>query len=267
MPMTDVKIPDIGKYHIVELVGEGAMGVVYKARDSVLDRTVAIKVMNESIARQGDLHKRFLHEAQAAASLQHPNVVCIYDMGDKDGHLFIAMEFVEGIDLEKLLETGQPLSLQAKLDIIIDVLTGLSFAHKRGIIHRDIKPANIRVTDDGRAKIMDFGVAHLASSSMTTTGSFLGTPSFMAPEQITEGKTTPGTDIFAVGGVLYQLLTLIKPFEGPTLQNLFFKIITKKPRPISELMPGLPPALDRITEKAMAKEPTHRYTSALDLAN
>src|SRR5689334_24573289 len=119
-----LKIPDIGKYHILELVGEGAMGVVYKARDSVLDRTVAIKVMNESIARQEDLRQRFLREAQAAASLQHPNVVCIYDLGDLDGHLYIAMEFVEGIDLEKLMESGPPLSLQAKLDILIDVLTG-----------------------------------------------------------------------------------------------------------------------------------------------
>jgi serine/threonine-protein kinase len=243
------------------------MGVVYRARDSVLDRTVAIKVMNESIARQDDLRKRFLHEAQAAASLQHPNVVSIYDLGDFGGHLFIAMEFVDGIDLEKLLEMGQQLSLQAKLDIVIDVLTGLSFAHKRGIIHRDIKPANIRVTEDGRAKIMDFGVAHLASSSMTTTGSFLGTPSFMAPEQITEGKTTPATDIFAVGGVLYQLLTLMKPFEGTTLQNLFFKIITEKPKKVSDMMPGLPPALDRIVEKAMAKEPPERYNNALDMAN
>src|ERR1700741_3813401 len=267
MPMTDVKIPDIGKYHIVELVGEGAMGVVYKAKDSVLDRTVAIKVMNESIARQDDLRKRFLHEAQAAASLQHPNVVTIFDMGDVEGHLFIPMEFVDGIYLEKLLEMGQVLSLQAKLDIIIDVLTGLSFAHKRGIIHRDIKPANIRVTEDGRAKIMDFGVAHLASSSMTNTGSFLGTPSFMAPEQITEGKTTGATDIFAVGGVLYQLLTHFKPFEGTTLQNLFFKIITEKPKRVSELMPGLPSALDRIVEKAMAKEPADRYANALDMAN
>ena len=265
--MAETQIPDIGKYHIIELVGEGAMGVVYKAKDSVLDRTVAIKVMNDSIARQDDLRKRFLHEAQAAASLQHPNVVCIYDLGDFDGHLFIAMEFVEGIDLEKLLELGQPLSLQAKLDIAIDILTGLSFAHKRGIIHRDIKPANIRVAEDGRAKIMDFGVAHLASSSMTTTGSFLGTPSYMAPEQITEGQTTPGTDIFAVGGVLYQLLTQFKPFEGPTLQNLFFKIITEKPKRVSDLMPGLPPALDRIVEKAMAKEPSERYTNALDMAN
>src|SRR5438034_1807709 len=267
LSMADAKISDIGKYRIIDLVGEGAMGVVYKAEDSVLGRTVAIKVMNDSIARQEDLRKRFLHEAQAAASLQHPNVVCIYDLGDFDGHLFIAMEFVEGIDLEKLLELGQPLSLQAKLDIAIDILTGLSFAHKRGIIHRDIKPANIRVAEDGRAKIMDFGVAHLASSSMTTTGSFLGTPSFMAPEQITEGKTTPGTDTFAVGGVLYQLLAQMKPFDAPTLQNLFFKIITEKPRPISELMPGLPPALDRIVMKAMAKEPSGRYSSAIEMAN
>ncbi len=265
--MAQTQIPDIGKYCILELVGEGAMGVVYKARDSVLDRTVAIKVMNESIARQEDLRQRFLREAQAAASLQHPNVVVIYDLGELDGHLFIAMEFVDGIDLEKLLETGQPLSLQAKLDIVIDVLTGLSFAHKRGIIHRDIKPANIRVTEDGRAKIMDFGVAHLASSSMTTTGSLLGTPSFMAPEQITDGKTSPGTDIFAVGAVLYQLLTNLKPFDGPTLQNLFFKIITEKPKRVSELMPNLPSALDRIVDKAMAKEPADRYTNALDMAN
>lgn len=265
--MAEAKIPDIGKYHIIELVGEGAMGVVYRARDSILDRTVAIKVMNESIARQEDLRKRFLHEAQAAASLQHPNVVCIYDLGDFGGHLFIAMEFVQGVDLEKLLETGEPLSLQARLDIIIDVLTGLTFAHRRGIVHRDIKPANIRVTEDGRAKIMDFGVAHLASSSMTSTGSFLGTPTYMAPEQITEGKTTPATDLFAVGGVLYQLLTGMKPFDAPTLQNLFFRIITDEPRPVSELMPGLPPALDHIVHKAMAKEPAERYKTALEMAN
>jgi serine/threonine-protein kinase len=266
--MADAKIfSSIGKYRILELVGEGAMGVVYRAQDSVLDRAVAIKVMNDSIARQDDLRKRFLHEAQAAGSLQHPNVVCIYDLGEADGHLFIAMEFVQGVDLEHLIESGKPLSLQERLDIIIDVLTGLAFAHKRGIVHRDIKPANIRVGEDGRAKIMDFGVAHLASSSMTSTGSILGTPTYMAPEQITEGKTSAATDIFATGGVLYQILTQMKPFDAPTLQNLFFKIITEKPRPVSELVPGLPPALDRIVLKAMAKEPSERYASALEMAN
>ncbi|MDB4884188.1 MAG: protein kinase, partial [Gemmatimonadetes bacterium] len=265
--MADAKIPDIGKYHIIELVGEGAMGVVYRAVDSVLNRTVAIKVMNESIARHEELRKRFLHEAQAAASLQHPNVVCIYDLGEVDGHLFIAMEFVPGVNLERLMELGEPLSLQAKLDIAIDILTGLTFAHKRGIVHRDIKPANIQVAEDGRAKIMDFGVAHLASSNLTSTGASLGTPGYMAPEQIIEGKTTPATDIFAVGVVLYELLTRVNPFEGSTLQNLFYKIISEKPRPVSEIVPGLPPALDRIVAKALAKEPSDRYSNALDMAN
>src|SRR6476619_8106276 len=163
-----LKIPDIGKYHILEVVGEGAMGVVYKARDSVLDRTVAVKVMNGAIARQDELRARFLREAQAAASLQHPNVVSIYDLGEVDGHLYLAMEFVQGADLEALMQTHEPLSLQEKLDIIIDILTGLAFAHKRGIVHRDIKPANIRIAEDGRAKLMDFGVAHLTSSNLTS---------------------------------------------------------------------------------------------------
>ena len=265
--MADPKIPDIGKYRIIELVGEGAMGVVYRAVDSVLNRTVAIKVMNESIARQDDLRQRFLHEAQAAASLQHPNVVTIYDLGEVDGHLYIAMEYVPGVDLERLMKLGAPMSLQEKLDIVIDVLTGLTFAHKRGIVHRDIKPANIQVAEDGRAKVMDFGVAHLASSNLTTTGTSLGTPGYMAPEQIVEGRTTSATDIFAVGVVLYELLTGSKPFEGATLQNLFFKIISEKAPNASERTDGLPPSLDHIIAKALAKEPSDRYATALDMAN
>jgi len=265
--MAEPNISSIGKYQILELVGEGAMGVVYRAHDPVLERTVAIKVMNESIARQEDLRKRFLREAQAAGSLQHPNVVTVYDLGEADGHLFIAMEFVPGVDLEKMIELGEPMSLQSRLDIIIDVLTGLAYAHRKGIVHRDIKPANIRIAEDGRAKIMDFGVAHLSSSNMTRTGSFLGTPSYMAPEQITQGNTTAATDIFAVGAVLYQLLSSMKPFDAPTLQNLLFKIITEKPRPISELTPGVPASLEQIVMKALEKDPPARYANALDMAN
>ena len=266
--MPDPKIPDIGKYRIVELVGEGAMGVVYKAVDSLLDRTVAIKVMNDAIARQDELRARFLREAQAAASLQHPNVVSIYDLGEVEGHLYIAMEYVPGVDLETIMrDTESPLTLQQKLDVVIDVLTGLSFAHKRGIVHRDIKPANIRVGEDGRAKIMDFGVAHLASSKLTSTGASLGTPSYMAPEQITGGKTTPATDIFAVGAVLYELLTGQLPFDAGSLQNLFFKILTEEAKPIRELTTGLPTALERVVQKAMMKDAAARYQSALDMAN
>jgi len=266
-PTPDHKPSEIGKYRIVELIGEGEMGVVYRAVDTILDRTVAIKVMSASIARQADLRQRFLREAQAAGSLHHPNVVTVFDLGEVDGHLFIAMEFVHGVDLERLIELHEPLTLQAKLDIVVDVLTGLSYAHKRGIVHRDIKPANIRVGEDGRAKIMDFGVAHLASSNMTRTGMVLGTPSYMAPEQVTGGKSTSATDIFAVGAVLYQLLTGSKPFDAPTLQSLFYKIVSEIPRPISEPFPGVPPALDRIVMKALAKNPAARYNNALEMAN
>ena len=265
--MANAEISAIGKYQIIELIGEGAMGVVYKARDPALDRIVAIKVMNESIAAQPNLRDRFLREAKSAGSLQHPNVVTIHDLGETDGHLFIAMEFIEGVDLEHLIGVSDSLGLQAKLDIIIDVLHGLAYAHRRGIVHRDIKPANIRVGEDGRAKIMDFGVAHLVSSTMTSTGAILGTPSYMAPEQIAEGKTSAATDIFTAGAVLYQILTMMRPFDAPTIENLLFRIVTEKPRPVSELMPGLPVALDHIVQKAMAKEPSQRYRSALDMAN
>lgn len=265
--MNDALPTQIGKYKIQEMVGEGAMGTVYRATDSVLGRTVAVKVMNASIARQQDHRNRFLREAQAAGSLQHPNVVTIYDLGELDGHLFIAMEFVHGTDLEKLMTGAEPLKLQSKLDIIVDVLMGLSYAHKHGIVHRDIKPANVRVTEDGHAKIMDFGVAHLQSSDMTRTGLVVGTPSYMAPEQVMGGKAVPGTDIFAVGAVLYHLLTGSKPFEGPTLQSLFYRIVTDMPRPLDEVRPGLPPALNTIVQKSMAKEANQRYESALDMAN
>ncbi len=265
--MTDVLPTQIGKYQIQEMVGEGAMGTVYRATDSVLGRTVAVKVMNASIAREKDHRNRFLREAQAAGSLQHPNVVTIYDLGELDGHLFIAMEFVHGTDLERLMTGAEQLKLQSKLDIIVDVLMGLSYAHKHGIVHRDIKPANIRVTEDGHAKIMDFGVAHLQSSDMTRTGLVVGTPSYMAPEQVMGGKAVPGTDLFAVGAVLYHLLTGLKPFEAPTLQSLFYRIVTDMPRPLEEVRPGLPPALNAIIQKSMAKDVSERFTSALDMAN
>jgi serine/threonine-protein kinase len=261
------EVKQIGKYEIISVLGEGAMGTVYRAKDSVIGRTVAIKVMNPEIARDKEHRQRFLREAQAAGSLQHPNVVTIYDLGELDGHLFIAMEFLQGNDLEKVMANTEPMKLQSKLDIIVDVLMGLSYAHKNGIVHRDIKPANIRVSDEGKAKIMDFGVAHLASSDMTKTGVAVGTPSYMAPEQITSGKMLPQTDIFAVGAVMYHFLAGTKPFEAPTLQSLFYRIVTEMPKPLAEVRPGLPAALDAIVRKSMAKEPEDRYPTALDMAN
>jgi serine/threonine-protein kinase len=264
--MTDHSLTRIGKYEIVATVGEGAMGVVYRAVDTVLNRTVAVKVMSDAIALRGDQRDRFLREAQAAGSLQHPNVITVYDFGEFEGHLFIAMEFVDGMDLEQVIARPDPLPLPAKLDVVTDVLTGLGYAHARGIVHRDIKPANIRITTDGRAKIMDFGVAHLSSSALTQTGVAMGTPAYMAPEQALGGKVTPATDVFAVGSVLYELLAGVKAFDGTTLHNVLYKIISEEPRDVSELVPALPPELGRIVRKALAKDVGARYPSALDMA-
>ena len=265
--VTQTRLSRIGKYEVESVVGEGAMGVVYCALDPMLNRRVAIKVMSEAIAQDAALRERFLREAQAAGSLQHPNVVTVYDFGEVDGHLYIAMEYVEGEDLEDLLDSKIAIPLDAKLELIIGVLHGLGFAHKRGVIHRDIKPANIRVDQDGKARIMDFGVAHLASSDMTRTGTMLGTPSYMAPEQIVGAPVGPETDIFSVGAVLYELLTDVRPFKGDTLQTLMYQILSATPPPVHQVAPGLPADLNRIVMRALQKEPKDRYTHALDMAN
>jgi serine/threonine protein kinase len=260
-------ITEIGKYRIVEQVGEGAMGVVYRATDPMLNRPVAIKVMCDAIARNDELRGRFLREAQAAGSLQHPNVITIYDFGEVDGHLFIAMEFVEGEDLDRLLTKQVPLSPADKLDIVIDVLSGLAYAHKRGVVHRDVKPANIRIDDEGRARIMDFGIARVSSSSLTRTGVMVGTPAYMAPEQIVGGETVPATDLFSVGTVLYELLTGAKPFQGESIQSVMYQIVSQPAAALNAARLGLPPALDTIVDRALAKDVKDRYGSALEMAN
>ena len=265
--MAQTRLDRIGKYEFESVVGEGAMGVVYCAKDSMLNRRVAIKVMSDAIAQVSNLRERFLREAQAAGSLQHPNVVTIYDFGDVDGHLYIAMEYVEGEDLEDLLHAAIPLPLESKLDLIIGVLQGLAFAHRRGIVHRDIKPANIRVDREGKARIMDFGIAHLASSDMTRTGIMLGTPSYMAPEQILGDPISAQSDIFSVGAVLYELLSGSRPFNGESLQALMHQILSVTPRPVTAVTPGLPAELDPILARALQKIPADRYATALDMAN
>jgi len=268
---------EIGKYRIVGQIGEGAMGIVYRGIDPVLNRSVAIKVMSDAVARDTDLRARFLREAQSAGSLQHPNVVTVYDFGEVDGHPFIAMELVEGADLDELLQQNAPLTLVEKIDILIDVLNGLSYAHKRGIVHRDVKPANIRIDQEGRARIMDFGIAHLNSSSgtrMTRTGMMVGTPAYMSPEQITGGPITPSSDIFSMGAVMYELMAGVTAFRADTLQSIMYQIVTV---PAPELPRIIPPpqgadaqtvmkSLDAIASRALHKEPAQRFETALEMA-
>jgi serine/threonine-protein kinase len=257
----------VGKYEVKDLIGEGAMGVVYRALDPMLNRSVAVKVMNDALALDENFRTRFLREARAAGSLQHPNVITVYDCGETDGHLYIAMEYVAGTDLEQLITSKVPISLSDKINIIIGVLNGLAYAHKRGVVHRDMKPANIRVNEEGRAQIMDFGIAYTGSSNVTKTGLILGTPNYMAPEQVTGGAITAQTDIFSVGVVLYELLTNIKPFEGGTLHNVLFRIVSEMPVPPDKVVTGLRPDLAEVVMKALAKEPGDRYANALDMAN
>src|SRR5438309_8479059 len=260
MPQTE-QYRRVGKFELHELIGEGAMGAVWRAYDSVIRRYVALKLLSRA-GRPTDAQERFMREARAAGALQHPNIVTIYDLGESDDQLFIAMELVDGRDLSSLIALSEPLALERKLDIVIEVLQGLSYAHDRGVIHRDIKPSNVRVASDGRVKIMDFGIARLQSAEATGSGSIIGTPTYMAPEQITNGAITPATDVFAVGCLLYELLTYEKPFEGESVHGVLYQVLTTDPRPLRTVAPSIPASLERVVIRAMAKAPQDRYETA-----
>ena len=252
----------LGKFELHDLIGEGAMGVVWKAYDSVLRRYVALKLLPTKVSRTGDIRERFLREARAAGVLQHANIVTIYDLGEAESQLFIAMELVDGRDLSAIITGHEPLPLERKLDIVIEVLEALTYAHHRGVIHRDIKPSNVRIATDGGIKIMDFGIARLQKADATGSGAIVGTPTYMAPEQITNGAITPATDVFSVGCMLYELLCYQRPFEAESVHGVLYQVLTTEPRPLRTVAPSIPAALERVVAKAMNKVPHERYESA-----
>src|SRR3989475_2021593 len=263
--MTETQFRRVGKFELHELIGEGAMGAVWKAYDSVVRRFVALKLLPSAVGRSTDARDRFLREARAAGALQHPNIVTLYELGEADRQLFIAMELVAGRDLSSLIALREPLALERKLDIVIEVLQGLSYAHERGVIHRDIKPSNVRIASDGSVKIMDFGIARLQSAEVTGSGAIVGTPTYMAPEQITNGAITPATDLFAVGCLLYELLSYQKPFEGETVHGVLYQVLTTDPKPLRTVAPSIPASLERVVYKSMNKVPerSEEHTSEL----
>jgi serine/threonine-protein kinase len=252
----------LGKYEMHQLLGEGAMGIVWKAYDTVLRRYVALKLLSSSFRKTKDMQERFLREARAAGAIQHSNIVTVYDLGESEGQLYIAMELVEGRDLSDMIALRDPLALERKLDIVIEVLAGLHFAHQRGVIHRDVKPSNVRVMPDGRVKIMDFGIARLQKADATGSGAIVGTPTYMAPEQITNGAITAATDVFSVGCMLYELLCYQRPFEAESVHGVLYQVLTTEPRPLRTVAPSIPAALERVVAKAMNKVPHERYESA-----
>ncbi len=256
----------LGKYVIKSELGHGAMGVVYLAEDPRLHRPVALKTMSPSMAGDSELLQRFYREAESAGQLRHPNIVTIYDIDEAEGTPFIAMEFLEGDSLEKLIRIRRPLPIYRKLDIIIQTCRGLHYAHQRGIVHRDVKPANIVVLNDGLVKIVDFGIARISDASMTRTGIILGTPMYMSPEQVRGKSVDPRSDIFSLGVILYEFLTFTSPFQAEDVPSIAYKILNEVPAPLSKAIANCPPQLDAVQQKAIAKEREERYQTAEDLA-
>jgi serine/threonine-protein kinase len=259
----------LGKFQIKRLLGHGAMGEVYLGEDPSIGREVAIKTILAATAGGEEAKARFAREAKAAGVLNHPNLVTIYEFGEDQGVLYIAMEFVKGHDLEELLK-DQSLTRSELLEVLAQVCDGLDFAHHNGIVHRDIKPSNVRVIRDGRrlaAKVMDFGVARVGNSDMTATGMVMGTVSYMAPEYIRSGKPDPRSDLFAVGVMLYEALSGRKPFAGDTTPTILYKIVNEPPEPLdTDALQGISPATRTVLERALVKDPDQRYQTAADFA-
>ncbi|MGH9492121.1 MAG: protein kinase domain-containing protein, partial [Terriglobales bacterium] len=264
--MAQPTVNKIGKYEVVDLLGKGGMGVVYKATDPRIGRLVAIKMMTGGFAENPDLLKRFYREAQSTGMLQHPNIVIVYDLGDQDGNPYLVMEFLEGEPLDKMISTRRELSMVQKLDYIIQACNGLNYAHQRGIVHRDIKPANLMVLRDGNVKIVDFGIARIGDQSLTRTGQVVGTITYMSPEQINAQVVDGRTDIFSTGVMLYELLTYTLPFDGKDTASTLLKIIHEPPPPLKNFLPVYPPELEEVLHKALSKDREERYATAEDFA-
>jgi serine/threonine protein kinase len=264
----------LGRYEVVRELGKGAMGIVYLAKDPLIGRLVALKTIRPAAHADDDetkeFQQRFIREAQAAGILNHPAIVTVHDIGQDEGTgcSFIAMEYVEGQNLKEVLQQGRPLTFEQIGDIIAQVGEGLDFAHAKGIVHRDVKPANIILLEGIRAKITDFGIAKIASgvSNLTTTGQFLGTPNYMAPEQIKGAPVDGRSDIFSLGICLYECLTRRKPFGGDSLTSISYKIVHEPFPPLQEINPQIPPGFDEVVAKCLAKDPAKRYQRARDLA-
>src|SRR5262245_38655347 len=243
------------------------MGIVYRAQDAALGRVVALKVLSAEFGVEDELTKRFLREAEAIGRLNHPNIVQVFDLGETGGHLFMAMELLEGEDLRHLIEKQIDVALADRVRILREICEGLGYAHSRGVVHRDIKPANILVTSAGRVKILDFGLARVATrQTITRRGVILGTPDYMSPEQAMGKTVDPRSDIFSAGGVFYEFLTLQKPFKGKTLHSVLYQFISEEPDPVLTLNPDVPARLAAVVHKMLQKDPAKRYATMEDVS-
>jgi serine/threonine-protein kinase len=259
----------LGRYEILAELGQGSMGVVYKARDPALDRVVAIKTINLNLPKDelAEYEARFYQEARAAGGLNHPNIVTIYDIGKSERVAYMAMEFLEGEELRAILSAGQPLPVIQAMDVASQVAEGLNYAHERHIVHRDIKPSNIMVVRDGLVKITDFGIARMRTNEVKTmTGMILGSPKYMSPEQVAGKRADHRSDLFSLGVVLYEMLTGHTPFQADSIHGIMYQILNSTAPAPSLRDSELPEIVDLIVAKALTKSVEERYQSAKDLA-
>jgi serine/threonine-protein kinase len=245
------------RYTLERKIGSGGMADVWLARDQELDRDVAVKILHDRFAQDREFVERFRREAQSAAGLQHPNVVSIFDRGEFDATYFIAMEYVEGPQLKELVTKG--MSTEEAIAYTRQVLNAARFAHRKGIVHRDLKPQNVLIDEDGRARVADFGIARGESSDITATGSVMGTAQYLSPEQAQGKETTPRSDIYSIGVILYEALTGRVPFQGDSAVAVALKQVSEQPRRPSAINPKVPPALDAVVMRALAKDPEARF--------
>ena len=251
-----------GRYRVSARLGSGGMADVYLAHDTLLGRQVALKLLHHRFAEDQEFVERFRREASSAAGLSHPNVVAVFDRGEWDGTYYIAMEYLPGRSLKAVVREHGPLSPSDATDIVVQILLAVRFAHRRGIIHRDIKPHNVILDEEGRAKVTDFGIARAGASDMTLTGSIMGTAQYLSPEQAQGHAVSETSDLYAVGVVLYELLTGSVPFEGESAVTIALKQVSAEPTPPSQRNPEVTPALDAVVMRSLAKDPLARFASA-----
>jgi serine/threonine-protein kinase len=259
-------LTQIGKYRIERELGRGAMGVVYKAFDPVVERAVAIKTIRLDVENAEDLVTRLRREAKSVGQLEHPNIVTLYDAGESSGLFYLAMQFIQGETLQDAMTRQGWFPLREVLEIFRQICAGLDYAHQHGVIHRDIKPANIMVTREGAVKLTDFGIAKVAGTGTTSTGLVVGTPSYMSPEQALGRPLDGRSDIFSLGSILYEMMTGEKAFAGQNVTTVIYKIVHEPPTPLVVLQPGLDPSVEAIVLKALAKGPDQRYQNCGELA-
>jgi predicted Ser/Thr protein kinase/tetratricopeptide (TPR) repeat protein len=260
----------IGKYKVIDVLGKGAMGIVYKALDPDINREVAIKTVHFDTATEGtqkeDVQARFMREAQAAGRLTHPNIVMIYDVGREGDMTYIVMQCIEGRSLAKMIGTGEKIPPDYIIRLMTQVCQALDYAHQKGIVHRDIKPANILIDHGGTPFLADFGVARIDTSTVTQTGTVMGTPSYMSPEQVMGKRIDKRSDIFSLGVILFELLSGKRPFDGESITTVMYRIVHESPRSLRDLLKDVPSGFDFIISKALAKDPEQRYQSCLEMS-